>query len=104
MELSVIIANHNYGEFVAAAIESALAIDWPDKEVIVVDDASTDNSRTIIETFDTRVAAYFRPKSYQLGAHMFGFERSVGDVIIFLDADDLLEPEVMQEVTKVWYP
>ena len=47
------------------------------------------------------MAAFFRPKSHQLGAHMFGFA-GIGDVIIFLDADDLLEPEVMQEVAKVW--
>jgi glycosyltransferase involved in cell wall biosynthesis len=104
MKLSIIIANYNYRDFVAAAIESALAVDWPDKEVIVVDDASTDDSKDIIKAFDNRVAAYFRPKSHQLGAHMFGFEQSSGDVIIFLDADDLLEPEVMQEVAKVWRP
>src|SRR5215468_9176257 len=104
MKLSVIIANYNYRDFVGAAIESALVVDWPDKEVIVVDDASTDDSRTIIESFGSRVAAYFRPKSHQLGAHMFGFEQSTGDVIIFLDSDDLLEPEVMQEVMKVWRP
>jgi glycosyltransferase involved in cell wall biosynthesis len=104
MKLSVIIANYNYRDFVGAAIESALAVDWPDKEVIVVDDASTDDSRTIIEGFGGRVTAYFRPKSHQLGAHMFGFEQSTGDVIIFLDADDLLEPEVMREVAKVWRP
>lgn len=104
MKLSVIIANHNYRDFVGAAIESALAVDWPDKEVIVVDDASTDDSRSVIENFGGMVAAYFRPKSHQLGAHTFGFEQSVGDVIIFLDADDLLEPEVMREVKKVWRP
>jgi glycosyltransferase involved in cell wall biosynthesis len=104
MKFSVIIANYNYRDFVGAAIESALAVDWPDKEVIVVDDASTDDSRTIIEGFHGRVAAYFRPKSDQLGAHMFGFEQSTGEIIIFLDSDDLLEPEVMTEVAKVWRP
>jgi hypothetical protein len=104
MKLSVIIANHNYRDFIAAAIESALTVDWPDKEVIVVDDASTDDSRNVIEGFGDKVAAYFRPKSHQLGAHMFGFERSTGEIIIFLDSDDLLEPEVMQEVAKVWRP
>lgn len=104
MKLSVIIANYNYRDFVAAAIRSALAVDWPDKEIIVVDDASTDDSRTIIEDFQDRVAAHFRPKSHQLGAHMFGFEQSSGDVIIFLDSDDLLEPEVMREVANVWRP
>ena len=104
MKLSIIIANYNYRDFVGAAIESALAVDWPDREVIVVDDASTDGSREVIEAYGGEVAAYFRPKSNQLGAHMFGFEHSTGDVIIFLDADDVLEPEVMQEVAKVWRP
>jgi glycosyltransferase involved in cell wall biosynthesis len=104
MKLSVIIANYNYRDFVGAAIESALAIDWPDKELIVVDDASTDDSRDVIRSFTGKVTAYFRPKSHQLGAHKFGFEHSTGDVIIFLDADDLLEPEVMREVAKVWRP
>src|ERR1700739_2540985 len=100
MRLSIIIANHNYADFVGAAIESALAIDWPDKEVIVVDDASTDDSKSIIEGVRSKVAAYFRPKSHQLGAHSFGFEQSTGEIIIFLDSDDLLEPEVMQEIAK----
>ena len=104
MKLSIIIANHNYCDFVGAAIGSALAVDWPNKEIIVVDDASTDDSRTIIEVFCGKVTAYFRPKSHQLGAHMFGFEQSNGDIIIFLDSDDLLEPEVMREIAKVWRP
>jgi glycosyltransferase involved in cell wall biosynthesis len=104
MRLSIIIANYNHRDFVGAAIESALAVDWPDKEVIVVDDASTDDSRGVIEGFDGRVAAHFRPRSYQLGAHMFGFDQSTGDIIIFLDSDDLLEPEVMREVAKIWRP
>jgi glycosyltransferase involved in cell wall biosynthesis len=75
MRLSVIIANYNYRDFVGAAIESALAVDWPDKEVIVVDDSSTNDSRGVIENFSGKVSAYFRPKSYQLGAHIFGFEQ-----------------------------
>src|SRR5437773_1918968 len=102
MRLSVIIANYNYRDFVGEAIASALAVDWPEKEVIVVDDASTDDSRSVIDGFRGRAAAYFRPKSHQLGVHMFGFEQSTGEVVIFLDSDDLLEPEVMQEVAKVW--
>jgi glycosyltransferase involved in cell wall biosynthesis len=102
MKLSIIIANYNYRDFVGAAIESALGVDWSDKEVIVVDDASTDDSRSVINGFQGKVAAYFRPKSCQLGAHIFGFEQSTGDIIIFLDADDLLEPDVMLEVAKVW--
>jgi len=74
MRLSVIIANWNYRDFVGDAITSALTVDWDDKEVIVVDDASTDDSRSVIESFGGKVAAYFRPKSNDLGAHMFGFD------------------------------
>src|SRR5229473_6980042 len=83
MKLSIIIANYNYRDFVGAAIESALAVDWLDKEVIVVDDASTDDSRNIIEGFRAKVTAYFRPKSHQLGAHMFGFGQSTGKLSSF---------------------
>jgi glycosyltransferase involved in cell wall biosynthesis len=104
MKLSVIIANHNYRDFVGAAIDSALSVDWPNKEVIVVDDGSTDDSRTVIESFGGRAAAFFTPKSHQLAAHMVGFKQSTGEIIIFLDADDLLEPEVMREIAKVWRP
>jgi glycosyltransferase involved in cell wall biosynthesis len=57
MRLSVIIANYNYRDFVGASIESALAVDWPDKEVIVVDDSSTDDSRGVIENFCGKVRA-----------------------------------------------
>jgi glycosyltransferase involved in cell wall biosynthesis len=100
VKLSLIIANYNYRDFVGAAISSVLEVDWPDKEVIVVDDASTDDSRSIIDGFRGKVAAYFRPRSYQLGAHIFGLEQSTGDVIIFFDAHDLLEPDVLLEVAK----
>jgi hypothetical protein len=54
----VIITNCNYPDLVGAAISSALAIDWPDKKVIVNDDTSRD----AIDGFRGKVAAYFRPK------------------------------------------
>ena len=46
--VTIIVVNYNYGRFLAAAIESALAQNHPLCEVIVVDDCSTDNSRAII--------------------------------------------------------
>jgi GT2 family glycosyltransferase len=45
--VSAIIANYSYRDFAGAAIESALAVGWLDKEGIVVDDVSTDDSRII---------------------------------------------------------
>src|SRR5260370_2279184 len=84
MKLSVIIANYNYRDFVGAAISSALAVDWPDKEVIVVEDASTDDSKNVIDRFRGNVAAYFRPQSHQSGPHILRLDHTPIPVIIFL--------------------
>jgi glycosyltransferase involved in cell wall biosynthesis len=70
---SVIIANHNYEAFLRQAIDSALAVDWPNLEVIVVDDGSTDRSSEIIESYGSRISAACLPKSSQLDARNHGF-------------------------------
>ena len=49
MRVSVVVDNHNYERFLRDAIDSALAQEHPDAEVIVVDDGSTDGSREVAE-------------------------------------------------------
>jgi glycosyltransferase involved in cell wall biosynthesis len=100
--LSIIICNHNYEAFVAQAIESALAIDWPDVEIIVVDDGSTDRSRSIIAAYADRVTVIHQENAGQWSACNAGFARSRGDVVIFLDSDDLLDPSLMRRLSTVW--
>jgi glycosyltransferase involved in cell wall biosynthesis len=100
---SIIISNYNYAPFLGEAIESALAVDWPDMEVIVVDDGSTDGSRDIIRNYGTRVIPVFQDNSGQLSAYEAGFALSRGQFIVFLDSDDLLEPQIMREASAAWY-
>ena len=100
---SIIISNYNYADFLAEAIESALAIDWPDVEVIVVDDGSTDGSRDIIRGYGTRIIPLLQENSGQLAAYEAGFALSRGQYILFLDSDDLLEPQIMREAAAAWY-
>jgi Glycosyl transferase family 2 len=100
--LSVIIANHNYERYLKQAIDSALAVDWPNIEVIVVDDGSTDGSRDIIKSYGSRIVAECLPKSSQLDVRNRGFSISRGDIIAFLDSDDLLEPSIMRRLRSVW--
>lgn len=100
----MIIPNFNYAEFVAAAVESALALDWPEVEIIVVDDGSDDESRDVIERYRDRVTIIHQRNSGQHAACNAGFARSRGDVVIFLDSDDLLHPSVLKEVAAVWRP
>ena len=102
--VSVIIPNYNFEAYLGAAIESALALDWPDVEVIVVDDGSTDGSRAIIERYAGRITAVLQANAKQRAACNRGFPISTGEMIIFLDSDDLLDPSLIREVAKVWRP
>ena len=90
--ISVVIPNYNYGRFVGSAIGSALALEWPDVEVIVVDDGSTDHSESVICGFGSRITAIFQQNSGPRVACNAGFAASTGDVVIFLDSDDVLDP------------
>jgi glycosyltransferase involved in cell wall biosynthesis len=100
--VSVIIPNYNYGAFVGQAIESALSLDWPDVEVIVVDDGSTDDSRDVIARYADRVTIVHQPNGGQIAACNTGFARSRGNAVIFLDSDDLLTPSLIRELAVVW--
>ncbi len=100
--LSIVIANYNYAAFLGSAIDSALALDWPALEVIVVDDGSSDDSRAVIERYRHRVTAIHQANAGQAAACAAGFARSRGEVVIFLDADDLLDPSVAREIARVW--
>jgi hypothetical protein len=93
--VSIVVNNFNYRKFVGLAIESALeqsSAGVEDVEVIVVDDGSTDGSRAVIDEFGDRIQTVFKPNGGQASAYNAGFERSRGEVVIFLDADDLLLP------------
>jgi glycosyltransferase involved in cell wall biosynthesis len=102
--LSVVIANYNYADYVGQAIDSALALRWDDVEVIVVDDGSTDGSRGIISAYESRVRSLFIENSGQRLAVNRGFAESTGDVVVFLDADDVLPVDLPQHLTRAWSP
>jgi glycosyltransferase involved in cell wall biosynthesis len=104
LKLSVIIANYNYGNYLSKAIDSALAIDWPEVQVIVVDDGSTDNSRAIMESYGNRIESYFQSNSGQRISNNVGYSASAGNLILFLDADDMVYPNLMKELAAVWSP
>jgi len=98
MLVSIIITNFNYEKFVRTAIESALALQWDDIEVIVVDDGSTDHSPDIIDTFVSKITFQRQEHAGQRIAYNTGFKASRGELIVFLDADDTLEPSIIREV------
>lgn len=91
--VSILVPCYNAERWIAEAIESALGQTWPNKEVIVVDDGSSDGSLAIIESFKDRITYETGPN---LGANVARnrlLELSRGDWLQYLDADDYLLPD-----------
>ena len=101
-KVSIVINNYNYGRFLADAIDSALTQTHPQLEVIVVDDGSTDNSREVIARYGDRIRPILKPNGGQASAMNAGVAASTGDIIFFLDSDDMLLPEAAETVVGHW--
>jgi glycosyltransferase involved in cell wall biosynthesis len=93
MKVTIGIPVFNCETWVATAIQSALEQTWPDKEIIVVDDGSTDRSAEICKSFGSRIWFVQQPNRGGNAARNQVCKLSSGDWIQFLDADDYLKPE-----------
>jgi GT2 family glycosyltransferase len=101
--VSIVIANYNYARFLERCIDSALSQDYEDVEVVVVDDASTDSSRDIIQSYGTQIRPCLKTRNGgHAAAFNTGFTACSGQVVFFLDADDYLYPNAVSEVMDAW--
>lgn len=98
--VSIVICNYNYGRFIRSAISSALAQTYKNIEIVVIDDGSTDSSRAVIDEFvlTGAVKAIYQNNEGQYSAYNAGFAASSGDIVMFLDADDIYLPEAARMV------
>ena len=70
--------------------------------MIVVDDDSPDNSQDIIRRFGRRIETMFQRNQGQVAACRNALKLAVHDIVIFLDSDDLLEPDAASKVAGSW--
>src|SRR5262245_30502130 len=91
--VSVVMPCYNARRWVAKAIDSCLAQTYPNIEVVVVDDGSTDGSVEILEQFGSRILLEKGPNRGACHARNRGIELSRGAYLQFLDADDVSLPE-----------
>jgi glycosyltransferase involved in cell wall biosynthesis len=90
--VSIIIPCYNAEHVVGETIESALSQADCNREIIVIDDGSTDGTRKVIESYGAKVRAEFGPNRGVSNARNHGESIALGDFILYLDADDLLLP------------
>ncbi|HEY0863715.1 MAG TPA: glycosyltransferase family 2 protein [Lacunisphaera sp.] len=92
--VSIIIPCHNAAPWLRPAVESVLGQTWPLTEIIVIDDGSTDNSLALARQFESRgVRVVAQANAGASAARNHGLRLARGDLIQFLDADDLISPE-----------
>jgi glycosyltransferase involved in cell wall biosynthesis len=109
--ISIIIPSYNKENYITESIQSVLHQTYTDWELIIVDDQSSDKTVNIIKEFqktDSRIKLFVNEKN--LGANYsrnFGISKSQSELIIFLDADDILLPHCLkkriQEITNSNY-
>lgn len=89
--VSIIIPVFNAEKYIAETLKSALNQTWPNKEIIVVNDGSTDNSLAIAESFkQAGVQLITQTKKGASAARNAGLKKAQGEYIQFLDADDII--------------
>jgi len=99
---SIIINNYNYDVFLREAVDSALNQTYLNTEVIVVDDGSTDRSREIIASYGDQIIPVLKGNGGQASAFNAGMAASRGEVVFFLDSDDILLPTAVKNATKLF--
>ncbi len=94
--VSVIMPVYNGQKHLKHAIESVLSQNYPQFEVIIINDGSTDSSKDIIMSFSDNRIRYFEQENKGLAAtHNEGIRRSMGDFVIKVDCDDFIDPELI---------
>jgi len=100
--VSILIPAYNAEKWIADTLRSALSQTWPNKEIIVVDDGSTDRTLSIARQFECRfVKVLSQPNQGASSARNAAFGLSQGDYIQWLDADDLLAPDKLGQQMQV---
>lgn len=99
-KISIIIPNYNNGEYIEDCLNSVIRQNYPEKEIIVIDDGSTDDSVEIIKKCiknnkGTNMRLLQQSNLNAAIARNNGVRDATGDYVLFLDSDDLLEGDVL---------
>jgi glycosyltransferase involved in cell wall biosynthesis len=101
--VSILIPAYNAEEWIADTIQSALGQTWPRKEIVIVDDGSTDETLSVARQFASKeVIVVTQANQGAASARNKAFSLCQGDYIQWLDADDLLAPGKINRQMEAW--
>ena len=100
--ITILIDNYNYAAYLGQAVDSALAQTYPYVEVLVVDDGSTDGSRTLLAGYGDRIRTVLQDNAGQAAAMNRGLAEARGEILLTLDSDDSLAPDTAARVAAVF--
>ncbi|WP_088888792.1 glycosyltransferase family 2 protein [Leptolyngbya ohadii] len=110
-QVSVVIPTYNCDRYLSQAIDSVLAQTYPNCELIVIDDGSTDNTQQILQSYHRQTLSLefrsvFQPNQGVAIARNHGIQLARGEWIAFLDADDVFLPDKLaaQMAIAATYP
>ena len=103
--ISIIIPVHNQADQIKACFDSILKQTNNDWELIVVDDGSTDNIKDVVSEYtdyfsETNFHFFSKQNEGSNPTRNFGFDRSVGEYVIFCDADIIMKPQMLEKMLK----
>jgi glycosyltransferase involved in cell wall biosynthesis len=104
LTVSTLIDTYNYGHYIEEAIESVLKQTYPSNliEIIIVDDASTDNTKEVTQRYQDKIKYFYKQNGGQSSAFNLAFEKASGEIIALLDADDTWLPTKLEKVCETF--
>lgn len=105
MKYSIIIPVYNVEKYLEKCLDSILGQTYKNYEIILIDDASKDNSTNIIKKYANKEpekikAFFFEENKGQSVARNFGVEKSTGDYIFFIDSDDYIDKSLLEKINN----
>lgn len=101
MKYSIIVPTYNRVNYLFKCIDSVLDQTYDKFELIIIDDGSTDNTEELVKKYSDKRIKYYKNQNHGIGySRNFGIDKANGDYIFFLDSDDYLNEDMLEQVNK----
>ena len=104
-KISIVTPSYNQGQYLEDTILSVLGQGYPNLEYLIYDAASSDNSVTIIKKYESQLSYWVSKKDKgQAAAINNGFAKATGEILMWLNSDDILMPNVLHFIAAEYPP